>query len=288
MWSHGFTRRASGLKGRLRRLFYRLPHAMLLYGNRARNMMIDMGFDPRRLYVVFNSLDYDKQLALRNSLTQSDIDKARAKLFVRPKLPILLFIGRLTPQKKLTMLVDAINLLANDSHPYPVNLLLVGDGPERNNLESAFKMVGLMEYVNLYGACHNEEELAPLITAADLCVAPGEVGLTAMHALTYGTPIVTHDDPSCQMPEYEAITPGKTGEFFQRGNAIDLARVIRNWLTQKTDRQLTREECYEVIDNYYNPKVQMQVLNSAVMCNKDADELLLEQSEYVSKAAEDA
>ena len=34
-----------------------------------------------------------------------------------------------------------------------------------------------------------------------------------------------------------------------------------NWLTTNTNREKVRERCYEIIDNYYNPKYQLKVFN---------------------------
>ena len=63
----------------------------------------------------------------------------------------------------------------------------------------------------MYGETFDEAEISKLLNHADLCVSPGNVGLTAMHALAYGVPVATHNDFKNQMPEFEAITPGKTG-----------------------------------------------------------------------------
>lgn len=64
-----------------------------------------------------------------------------------------------------------------------------------------------------YGSCYDEQTNAELIYNADMCVAPGNVGLTAIHAMTFGCPVITHSDFKWQMPEFEAIHPGKTGDF---------------------------------------------------------------------------
>ena len=44
-------------------------------------------------------------------------------------------------------------------------------------------------------------------------VSPGNVGLTAIHSLSYGTPVLTHNNFNNQMPEVESIQPGFNGYF---------------------------------------------------------------------------
>ena len=61
MWSHGYLRKEAGLKGTIRSIFYRLCDGMFLYHHRARDILIERGFDPRKLDVLYNSLDVEKQ-----------------------------------------------------------------------------------------------------------------------------------------------------------------------------------------------------------------------------------
>ena len=100
--------------------------------------------------------------------------------------------------------------------------------------------------------------------SANLTVSPGQVGLTAMHSLAYGTPVITHDDPAHQMPEWEAIVPGKTGDLFKRGDALDLAATIRKWCVNPWPDDDVRSQCMAVIEQHYNPQFQQQVINRAV------------------------
>lgn len=279
MWSHGFRRWDKGLRGFLRRRFYRRAHGMLLYGNFARKMMIEMGFDPKRLYVVHNSLDYDAQSQLRESVPPETSDAIRSRFFSQPKLPLLVFVGRLTLAKKLHMILGAMEMLTQNGKL--VNTLFIGDGPAREDLEQMVRQKGLEQRVAFYGACYEENELAPMIMASDVCVSPGFVGLTAMHSLAYGTPVITHDCPDNQSPEFEAVVEGKSGAFFRENDTEDMARVIQAWLGQGKSRDEIRHSCYEIIEKYYNPYAQADIINAAVAGIRSAEELPLGESQYV-------
>ena len=111
-----------------------------------------------------------------------------------------------------------------------------------------------------YGPCYDEKENAQLIYDANMCVAPGNIGLTAIHSLSFGTPALTHDSFEYQMPEYEAIIDGKTGTFFKKDDVNSMADAIQNWIENNTDRDKTRHACYEEIDARWNPEFQMKVL----------------------------
>lgn len=112
-----------------------------------------------------------------------------------------------------------------------------------------------------YGACYDEKPNAELIYNADLCVAPGNVGLTAMHTMVFGTPVISHNDFKWQMPEFEAIHPNETGDFFEYKNTESLASTISNWFSvHKSDRAEVRRFCYHEIDTQWNPNFQIKVI----------------------------
>jgi glycosyltransferase involved in cell wall biosynthesis len=121
----------------------------------------------------------------------------------------------------------------------------------------------LSDYVTFFGECHNELHLAHLITLSDLCVSPGEVGLTAMHSLVYGTPVITHDCEKFQMPEYEAVVDGITGGLYRYGSLESLFLKVKEWLL-KEKSEGTKDNCYKIIDDYYNPNIQVKLINNAV------------------------
>ena len=84
------------------------------------------------------------------------------------------------------------------------------------------------------------EYLAYFIFHASLCVSPGNVGLAAIHSLSFGTPVCTHSNLLNQMPEIEAVEEGVTGCYFDENNLDNLIEVINNWLNKKIKRERRR------------------------------------------------
>jgi glycosyltransferase involved in cell wall biosynthesis len=254
-WSHGLYGNERPLKKLIRTTFYRLADAVLLYGDYARQLMISNGFDERKLYTIKNSLDVDRQNSLYVSCQKRAVE-LKTELFSGDDR-ILVFVGRLTPQKKLGMLLDALQALRQENNNY--KLLLIGDGSEREGLTRQAAELGIAPCVHFYGACYDDEVLAPLMMMADVCVSPGEVGLTAMHALVFGTPVVTHDNFSRQMPEFEAIIPQKSGAFYHYNDTADLCAKIRLVVELIDAGKITAEGCRETILKYYNIDYQYSV-----------------------------
>ena len=255
-WTHGMLHRRSWPRRWMEKLYYSMPDGLFVYGDRAKAVMVREGINENKLHVIHNSLDYDQQVALRGNFTSIYTDH------FQNTNPVLFFIGRLTAVKKLDMLLTAAQIL--NENGCAVNLAFIGDGPEKESLQKQSKELGLEGKVWFYGPCYNEKEKSELITNADVCVAPGNVGLTAIDSLMYGTPVITMNNYNTQMPEHEAIKEGVTGSFFKENNVQDLADKISIWLNKRVYREGIRESCYREIDESWNPHFQMKVIKSVL------------------------
>lgn len=255
-WSHGWYGKETKAEKILKKIFFRLPNGgTFLYGNYARQLMIEEGFNPDKLFVIHNSLAYQKQLKLRTSLTKSNIYQQH----FNNDYPVIIVIGRLTKRKRLDMLFDGMTILKSKGTLF--NAVLVGAGEEEERLKKYANRCELSNHVWFYGACYNEEENAQLIYNADLCVMPGDIGLTAIHCMMFGTPCITHNEFQHQGPEFEAINDGETGSFFKAGDTEELANSIGQWFNVNANRrERVRQACYNEIDTQWNPQFQIEVL----------------------------
>jgi len=259
-WTHGWIRRERGLRGWLRKCFYRLADGLLLYGDTARQIGIEQGFDSRRLHVVYNSLDHDSHVMLRAPLNVAEAQRLRREWFNDENLPVVVCCSRLTVVRRLDLLVDAAAVLLRRGTP--VGVLLIGDGPERENIAERAAERGVP--IHFRGACYDEAELYRLVSCCNATVAPGKVGLTAIQSLSFGTPVITHADPDEQMPEWEAVVPGKTGSLFQANDVADLADTIAEWTRDPMPTEAHRQNCFRMVDHHWNPDYQLEVIERAL------------------------
>lgn len=253
-WCHGWYGKETSTEAIIKKLIYKSANGIFTYGEYAKNLMIKEGFDESKIHPIHNSLNYDKQLKIRQNIRQTNCYKDHFK----NSYPVLIFIGRLTEIKRLDMLIKSIKELRDNGENY--NLVFVGDGPMRDSLQIITQKYNLTDRIWFYGACYDETKNAELIYNADLCVAPGNVGLTAMHTMMFGTPVISHNCFKFQMPEFEAIKPNITGDFFEYQNNKSLTVTISNWFKiHKKDRHTIRENCFNEIDTYWNPYYQIKI-----------------------------
>jgi glycosyltransferase involved in cell wall biosynthesis len=260
-WGHGLYGKEGAVKLMIKKMFFGIAQKHLLYERRAKSLMGSLGFNKNRLYVIFNSLDYEKQKKYRDEydrVKKSDV----FDFFINPELPTIVFIGRLTVEKKLELLFRSLTEI--NEKEVNLNLLIIGDGIEKDKLKIIYSDGIKRGWLYFMGSLYDEKEIAKYLSFSDLCVSPGNVGLTAIHSLSYGTPVCTRGDMKYQMPEAEAIVDGYNGFYFDRDNVDDLKSKIKIWFSKRIDRQVIKSRCFEVIDTYYNPHYQLKVFTQLV------------------------
>ncbi len=260
LWTHGWYGNETFIKQVIKKMFFKLSFKVLLYGNYAKNLMIKEGIKPEKLITIYNSLDYDKQLEVRKTLCQTNIYQDH---FLN-KFPTLIYVGRLQKNKKLELLISAINLL-NKKEIF-CNLIIIGKEVENTNIQEIAEKYGINKFVWFYGPCYEEDKLGELIYNSDLCVVPGDIGLTIMHSFVYGTPVITHNNFPKHGPEFEAIKEGITGDFFEENSIDDLCLKISKWIKLPSDkRDHIRLRCHDIINETYNPHAQIETLKKVML-----------------------
>jgi glycosyltransferase involved in cell wall biosynthesis len=142
-----------------------------------------------------------------------------------PDAPVILYGGRLAPQKAVSDLVDALDLL---QHVRPdVRTLIVGAGPQRRELEETAHAYRLDDKVRFLG---HRDDVPRLLAACDLLVLPSKYeGLPniVLEAMRYRKPVVATAAPGTT----ELVVDGETGRLVPVGNPQALAQAIRGVLS---------------------------------------------------------
>ncbi len=250
LWTHGLQGEEAGVKWRVRSWLFRLSRGLLLYGDHAKRLLIAKGFAEDRLHVIYNSLDDRQQVAVSERITPADCETFRRSLGIMESERLICFTGRLQPVKRLPWLLHAIHLVVQQGRS--VHLALVGDGSERPMLTSLAVELGLTRFVHFLGATYDESRLGLVLSASDLAVVPSGAGLSVMHALGYGTPVLLHDKVEEHFPEWEAVKEGETGWFYRYDDLSDCAEKVIDALFPISCKPAMAAACRSVIRSRYN------------------------------------
>lgn len=262
-WTHGWYGREGFIKRLIKKTFYSLHTKLLVYSDYAISLMKKEGFDKTKLFCIANSMDSDYELKLRKGLKQTDVYKTH----FGNVCPVIIYCGRIQKWKKLDMILDSVEKLKEEGKV--INVVFIGEDVEDVNLDVIAEKKGLADQVWLYGPCYDDQCLGEMFYNADVCVSPGNVGLTAIHSLSFGCPVLTHDDFAFQNPEFEAITPHVTGDFFVKDNLDNMTRKIDEWTHLSAEqKEEVRNNAFHEIDSKWNIHYQLNVLNEVLNGNK--------------------
>ncbi|MEM6561492.1 MAG: glycosyltransferase family 4 protein [Planctomycetota bacterium] len=222
LWGHGYSKREKGWRKRVRDRIGRSADAVVLYDRATAARLVAEGFDAGRVFVAANTLDAAPMEAALANVTDGGAG-LRTKLGLSAA-PVLLFVSRVSPKSRLDLLLTALADIPD------ARLLVVGGG-ELEPLQALADELGVAERVTWVGPVYDESALAPYFAVADLFVYPAAIGLSLIHAMIYGLPVVTAASRERQNPEINALIEGQTGMTYEDGNAADLAGKINQLLT---------------------------------------------------------
>jgi glycosyltransferase involved in cell wall biosynthesis len=139
--------------------------------------------------------------------------------------PVLLYVASFQPRK------DHMNLLRAMAHIPDADLVLVGDGSLRTQLEALAESLGVARRVHFLG---RRKDIAELLKMADIYVHPAACegfGIAAAEALTAGKPVVASNVPGL------AQVVGDAGILVPCGDPAALAAELRSLISSPGRRQ---------------------------------------------------
>lgn len=261
-WTHGLLREEEGLKWLIRKVLYQLADGLLLYGNAAKLLLVRKGIAESKLHVIYNSIDFEVQQRAAKAIAEIDTQAFRLNLGVERHEGLIIFSGRLQKSKRPDMILEALARLSERGRR--IHAVFLGDGAERAALQTRANELNISSQVHFLGEQYEESNISLAFMASDLAVIPSGAGLSIMHALGYGVPVLIHDRPAENGPEGEAVKKDLTGLYFQYGNISDLAEKVEQAIFPLPLKKRISQNCLSIIQDRYNPANQAEAMIAAV------------------------
>ena len=149
-----------------------------------------------------------------------------------PIAPRLVCVGRLSEEKGQLLLVEAVGQLVIEG--LQLELVLVGDGPIRGQLEALIEERGLQDYFCITGWASGAEVRRHILSSRAMVLPSFAEGLPVviMEALALGRPVISTFVAGIP----ELVRPGENGWLVPAGNVAALAGAMREAIDLSTDR----------------------------------------------------
>ena len=171
------------------------------------------GVSQNKIHVVYNQVEFKK-----SELTK---EEARKKIDISGN--IIVSIGRLVPWKGFRMLIKIMPELLKINQFF--RLVIIGDGPEKSNLDSMVKNMRLEKKVYIVGR-KSQSEVADYLAASDIFVLnTGYEGFShlILEVMTAGVPVVT----TTVGGNKEIIHQGENGFMVKYNDEFNLIEAIK-------------------------------------------------------------
>ena len=142
--------------------------------------------------------------------------------------PVVVGIGRLTPAKNFSLLIDAFNKVRQKQE---AKLVILGDGQERSELEALTSALGLHDDVSLPGFVPNPYNFLKHCAVFVLSSRWEGLPTVLIEALACGAPVLSTDCPSGPR---EILRGGKLGSLVSVNDSESLAAAIIGQISGKS------------------------------------------------------
>ena len=188
------------------------------------------GIDPGKITIIENGIPLDEFAGP----DESALTALRSELGLESGDKVVTILAALRPEKAHEVFLEAARLLVVSGNS--PRFLIVGDGPQRGELEALSAKLGLERHVRFLGT---RSDVAQLLHLSDVLTLPSHpavetLPLSVMEAMAAGVPVVATRVGS--LPEL--IEDGSSGLLIEPGDPDVLAKAVQS-LFDHPDRART-------------------------------------------------
>lgn len=225
----------------MRKVFYgKRADGALLYTEAGRPVISSYGLSNDQIFVHYNSPDEEPLFNAIDKVKQHQPD-----LVQKPHR--LIHLGRLVYWKRVELILTAVSKLKNE---YPdIELVVVGDGPELDNLKQQAKALDIEKHIVFAGSIYEPEKIAEQLLQAGVYVLAGMGGLSINEAMCHSLPVICS---VCDGTEKELVFEGENGYYFEVDKVDSLVVVIKKMFDHPDASKKMGEKSLDIIKHKVN------------------------------------
>ena len=232
-----------------------LSHATLCVSQEVRRTLIEeYSYPADRVFTVQNGVDV-------NYYRRSGAPRVatRAALGLPEDSEIILYVARLSPIKRIDILIKAVSLLRG--HRPSLRCVLVGGGLQEQELKAQAQALGCENTIVFAG---HRDDVRPYLEAADVYATSSAregLPLSLAEAMAYELPCVATDIGGHR----EVLSAPGTGVLVESGSAEKMATAIEHLLDNPAEARAMGLAARKVVEERFNVERMVEQLMSGIL-----------------------
>lgn len=182
-------------------------------------------------------------------LTKFNFNQIKEKIELRKnsRFKNFIFVGRLGAEKNICSMIKAFKCYIDISKNYDAKLHIVGEGPDKENIENEVKNCHIENYVIFHGSIEHAKVYNYLLDSdAFLITSKGEgVSVSVLEAFASGLPVVCYNVAGLKYQNVNNYT-GKVVKFGDEKSFAEAIKEIEN------KRNFFSDNCLNEVQKYNN------------------------------------
>ncbi|WP_456396889.1 glycosyltransferase family 4 protein [Thermococcus sp.] len=214
----------------------------------------------REIYLIPNGIDTD--------FWKPSEDREEWKETIGLSGVVVITTSRLTKRKRIHVIPEIARRI-KEEYGKGITFLIIGDGPERSNIERLIREYGVGDIVKLLGR-QPRVKVREYLQASDVYLSPTvyeAFGIAALEALACGVPVVANNHGGIS----EIVEHGRTS--LVSNNDHELVQNLMSLIANEERRQEMGKNARKSVENHFSwEAVVPQVLNAYERTMDQADE----------------
>ena len=255
IWGQYHTASSNTFTKKLRLLWWRYFDYIFLYTDDEVKQFKKCYPSNKVVIGMNNGLNLEEIDAAIGITSKKNLDAWKSKHGLMNK-SIILSCARLTEKNQFDLFIDCLPELIKQHN----NIIwcVIGDGEVKPLLKQKARQLNVDKYIKWIGEIYTQDELAPWFMCSRLLVHPGSIGLSLIHAMSYGLPVVTHDNKKTQMPEFAVLKNEYNGMLYRENFNSSLIATVNRLLEDDNLIHYISKNSRKTVEKSYNTRVMAE------------------------------
>lgn len=244
------------------KLHVKFSNALVAYGTRAKQYLIQLGANKNKIYISTNTVDVENY---KNGVRNSKLHKKIRKQYELTSKTVILYYGQMIERKGVLVLVHAFKLLKKR---YPdLALFLIGDGPLQADIKEIISRDKQFDIHLLDNP--GDKKILDYYAASNIFVLPSKEevwGLVVNEAMAAGLPVIVSDNAGCSI---DLVKEGENGFTFKNQSSDSLAEKIELLLKDKEKMKKMGNRSLQIIQEF-TPEKTSKAIVEAILFGLDS------------------